>query len=183
MSSCLPLSGGASDYNPVTDHCPSHHISFYHNRLQVTSMPDDHNHDNGVCFYIALAMSIVGPQKDYSVFSNLVDRLGTPAGLDVKVEDVDKVENDPKWAAYSLGINIVYKDEDGDIIPIRASKKLNAKSTVVLLLFHCQNSQGDQKMHYALVPEPLRLIRHKGNVRKDTSNRQTYQKFPCYNCM
>jgi hypothetical protein len=183
MSACLPLSGGAFDYSPNTEHCPPHFISFYQSKMQITSMPDDHCQENGICFYIALAMCILGAHKDYDAFSQLVDQLGTPAGLDVKVEDVDKVENDSQWGSYSLGINIVYKDEDGDIIPIRATKKTNAIRTVVLLLFHCQNAQGEQRMHYAYVGEPLRLIRHKGNIRKDTSNRQFYQKFPCYNCM
>jgi hypothetical protein len=183
MVSCLPLSGGSADYNPTTEHCPSHHITFYQNKMQITSMPDDHSQENGICFYIAVAMGILGPDKEYHVFVEMVHRLGTPAGLDVKVEDVEKVEKDAKWAAHGVGINVIYKDEDGDIIPVYASKKPNPTRTVVLLLFHCQNSQGEQKMHYALVSDPLRLIRHKGKIRKDTSKEQLYQKHPCYNCM
>ena len=141
-------------------------------------MPHEDCEENGLCFYIALAHAFKGCGNTYNVYMDLVRTLGTPAGRDVQVDDIHLVENDDVWAQFSIAIHVLYRDDDGDILPVRSSRVRVPKLEIVLMLFHTRTSTGQLRMHYAYVSDPLKLFRYKTTRRKER-----YRIFPCYNCM
>ena len=135
---------------------------------------------DGKCIYYAIASHFVRTRGGGDL-DQFVTRRGFPAGLDVKVKDIDKIENDKSWGKdLDLAINIIYKDADGTLLPVRASKKCDAKNVVVLLLFHfCCSSQ--EAMHYAYVVHPDKMFRER---KQDAKGKfQSRQYFPCWNCL
>ena len=91
------------------------------------------------------------------------------------------MEEDERWGRdLDLAINVIYKDANDTVLPVRASSKTEAKNVIVLLLFHtvCSSQEG---MHYAYVPFPDRIFRDRY---KDNAGRhQSRQSFPCWNCL
>ena len=147
-------------------------------QLKIGPMPHEDCGENGLCFYIAVAHAFKGLNKNYSIYLNLVRTLGTPAGKDVQIDDIHLVENDDVWSQFSIAIHVLYRDDDGDILPVRSSRVRLAKNEIVLMLFHTKTRSGQPRMHYAYVSEPLKLFRYKTSRR-----REKYRLYPCYNCM
>ena len=178
---CLPLAGG---HEPTDSYCGVHTIKYPKRGMRIQAHEEDLCGSNGLCFYIALTVALKGAARNDSFASYLefVEKMGTPAGRDVKVDDIDLVEKDSKWGQFELGINVVYRDEDNDILPVRASKVPNARISVLLLLFHTISRDGQQKMHYVHVADPQRLIRFK-TPSPSSGHPQSFPLFLCFNCL
>ena len=178
---CLTLSGSAQDNELQQTHCPPHLVEFIgrtSTQFKIGPMPQEDCEENGLCFYIAVAHAFKGCGKPYSTYLDLVRTLGTPAGRDVQVSDIHLVETDDVWSQFSIGIHVLYRDDDGDILPVRSSRVRLPKNEVVLMLFHTRTRSGQPRMHYAYVSEPLKLFRY-----KTCRRRERYRIYPCYNCM
>lgn len=179
---CLPLAGGHAG-EEEENHCGVHAIKYPKRGMRIQALEEDLCGSNGLCFYIALVVALKAVNK-YSGFISYLDfihKMGTPAGRDVKVDDIELVEKDSKWKQFEVGINVVYRDEDNDILPVRASKVPNARNSVLLLLFHTIGRDGTQKMHYVHVAEPTRLIRYK--LKSPSGHAQSIPLHICYNCL
>jgi hypothetical protein len=170
---CYPLEGGSG--------CGPHVASMQRKRgLTIEADENTAHNDDGACLYRAIASYFCGKDVD-KIDAFLQDR-GHPAGLFVSINDVEKVENDEKWGQeLDFGVNILYKDEEGAVLPVRASRKLHAKHTIVLVLYHMPSDDGDVGKHYALVEDPERIFMHRRTTR--TGNQYWRKLYTCWNCM
>lgn len=170
---CPPLAGGRS--------CGAHEIAISKKGVTVApqSIQSDEESD-GRCFYLALAMFFC-QTSDEKTLDDFVSARGYPAGFDVKVQDISKVETDPEWKKLHIAVQVVYKDDGGQILPIRSSpiKTENGANEIVLMLFHTICG-GVESMHYALVRDPIKLFR----ARAKTSGGNSYSvdRYICWNC-
>ena len=139
---------------------------------------------NEECFYLAIARPFVGPrgQEDPRLLydfiaSSLCKNVRTPVSL----EDIQVFEE--AHSHLNLSINVVYKDEDQEVYPVRVSKNINATNTIVLLLGFLSGDPSN-RMHYAYLPEPEKALalRRKDDAEGGANTRQTYQTRLCFNC-
>ena len=132
-----------------------------------------------MCFYYAVAAALC-QTEDPLILKTFVTTHGTPAGSHVKVADIGQVED--AWAEkWDLQIQVLYEDEKGSLLPVRASPKFKAKNNVVLLLFHTKSKNNDFHMHYALI-ENLDSVFNDRSV--STSGRtRSDRRYMCFNCM
>ena len=143
--------------------------------------------DKGLCFYYAVAAGIMGPNVlkedlDYFIKYN-IKRLSDNATRPVAVNDIDQFEK--VNSHLDLAINVIYWDEDGIALPVRASPNLQASKMIVLQLFrtNCPITPKDPAsclLHYSLVIDPSSVLATrrediKGKVRK-------VKTFICWNC-
>jgi len=164
----------------VASSCGSHAVTFVRKKgliLDDALTPRDGTHD-GLCVYFALAAAILQSEKcyNYKVLETFVQRMGFPAGYNVKPKDMSMIEDDARWGELSLAINILFLDEDNEVVPVRASRAVNAERSVVLMLFYTMTDDGEERLHYAWLKNPLSVlkIRRKGS---------THTIYPCWNCL
>ena len=172
---CQSLSGSSS--------CTVHVVTNYRRKclqhVRHQKVPEGDDIDSGLCFYYAVAAALC-QTEDPQILKTFVTTHGTPAGTHVKVADIGQVED--AWAdKWDLQIQVLYEDEKGSLLPVRASPKVKAKNNVVLLLFHTKSKQNDFHMHYALI-ENLDSLFNDRSV--STSGRtRSDRRYMCFNCM
>jgi hypothetical protein len=170
---CLPLHGGRCGFHEVK----------YERKSGITplaplgrSPPDD-----GMCFYYAIAAHFSDPEADLQRLANFSLRhvVVNRPDKQVSLKNITLFEEENK--DLDLAINVVYKDEDGSIIPVRASKNIHAHNMIVLLLFNTFSEENDADvMHYSLVRDPRRLFAVRGTSK--WGKRVTANVFICWNC-
>lgn len=150
--------------------------------------------DGGICFFLAVAAGlytyIMGKRetnkerllsflRDYLDMSE--EELFCEAGP-MTVDRVGKFENimcHAKPENPKIGITVVYRDEEGFIMPMRANKR-TVDFNIVIVLFHTIKTDSsvlfdpskeqlplaeeDISLHYAFVEDPVKLLAHR--VRK-----------------
>jgi predicted Fe-S protein YdhL (DUF1289 family) len=170
---CYPLEGGSQ--------CGPHVASFQKGKgLTVDADQNISHSDDGACLYRAIASYFCG--KDVDRIDRFIQDRGYPAGLFVSVNNIDKVEDDENWGKeLDFAVNVLYKDEEGSVLPVRASKKLNAKHNIVLVLYHISSDDGDVGKHYALVEDPEKVFTKRRTTR--SGFRYSRKVFTCWNCM
>jgi hypothetical protein len=170
-SVCSPLSGSGCDLH-VACYAKKRGIVFDLNSVKLTGMKQ-----TGYCLYYALAAHFVG-DRDAEMLEQFVSVWGCPAGRNVTLADLGKVED--AWKDLDIGINVIFQDEDNRVLPVRCSPNYKAKNEIVLMLAHTMNPDT---RHYALVKDPsLLFARRTTSTTAAPGKRLTSRRFVCWNC-
>lgn len=172
---CKPLSGG----------CGAHEVGYVREKGIVVSNKgfgeNQQEVSDDMCFFRAVATHFA-PSTNGVAFmkKGLVKNIPTP----VKISDITQFEEDN--AHLSLAVNVVYQDEEGVILPVRASSKLHASNVVVLLLTY-MGADGEidengsiQQGHFIYVINPNEIFAER---REQKSRKQKIPTHFCWNCM
>jgi hypothetical protein len=170
---CLPMQGGSCGV----------HIAGYLRGKGV--MPVVINKaDDGMCFYYAVASHFErsGDEKKLQKFIREQVNIKEEFESHVKLDDITAFEENN--SRLNLAINVVYKDENDDLVPVRASKnKSTTANIIVMLLFHTsvqKNGKQEDVMHYAYVADPARMFAKR--TQSSTGKIRTDNVFICWNC-
>ena len=170
--------GGSS----ATD-CGLHTVDYVRNKGFVIDKTLAHqigSSEDGFCIYYALASAIMRT-TDPVHLRNFVKKMGQPAGLHVHPDDLTKIEQDEKWLRFKPAIHVVYLDEeDRNILPVRASRVIDPKHEIVLLLFHVMSDTAEKRLHYVWVKNKEDLFRYRENKRGGGKLNRPF--WPCFNC-
>ena len=152
--------------------CNTHTLSYEKQNICISHSRTKTTND---CFYTAIRSffkNINHPQEE-----NIIENLATP----VKVKDIGKFEEANQHL--DISVNVLFKsdEDDGTIIPCYASKRLDAKHKIVLLLFYHEDCvSGKQDLHYSNIEEPEKLLRLRAKT--SAGNWYAYANEFCYNC-
>jgi hypothetical protein len=165
IAKCPPLAGS----------CGRHEVKYVRNQgVQLVNTGFD-NESDGKCFFFAISQLFCGEsEQEQFIEENMIINIPHP----VKVDSIDKFEEDNK-PLLDLAINVIYQDEDGDVVPVRASKNSNSKNKVVLLLSQTK-TDSHTCTHYTLVIDPDELLRKR--KRGASGETKTVPTFICFNC-
>lgn len=178
---CNPLAGGGSGDN---NSCGLH-VANYERRRGIQAGVVNRQHQNGDCFYYAIAAYFLGKNAEQEKLEKYVTdcmaKLDTKGPVNYrKIPEFERLN-----PAMDLAVNVIYKDETGKVIPAYASKNIHAKNKIALLLFHTTDKDEDgasvQYLHYALVDDPERLLA-KRRVYNDEGKMRTSAVYICWNC-
>jgi len=133
---------------------------------------------SNLCFYYAVARHFLPDgsktKLGHFILSNMkcVDKV--PVGLkDIKCfEDANQ--------HLDMSINVMYQDEDKNIIPIHASKRIHAINKINLLLVYAKTDNPVTSHHYAYIRDLKRLIAKRSY--QDEFTVRTWSRHLCYNC-
>ena len=175
---CMPLAGA----------CSLHEVEWKYGEGLTPVGKNFTCTDDVDCFYLAVAahFTLGKNVQKVDLLTFLADMCVKKVreGEAVRVEDVGKFEDlNPHL---DLAINIVYQDQKGKIFPVRASRRLEAKNVIVLMLFYVAVDDAEGELdevvvsHYALMREPEKLLA-KRTVGKGGA-RRTSSVFICWNC-
>ena len=148
---------------------------------------DEKGVKDGGCFFLAIAKHFLGEYATDEELAEFVkEELVVPEGCEryVSLQDIDAVED--KNAELCLAVSVVYEDEEGDILPIRAASRPLSPNHVILLLFHVAYRGKDDvetrhDMHYAFVKHPsLFFATRKKDEKGVVVN--TQKVLVCWNC-
>ena len=188
---CEPLYGEGG--------CSKHIVKFLRNggiSPIINQLEEDNN--DGLCFYNAIATGMCGGKNATKKMIRrfLKEKLnlhdGTKTSFSpMKVKDIASFE---EKFNFTKSINVVYKDEEGTILPLYASKKIHLKPLVLMLFYVSSEEEGEDykeapTFHYAYVNDPRKLFaqRQKGIRRKDYDNDdkivRTRNTYICWNCV
>ncbi len=179
---CRPLRGALGS-------CDVHLASERVKKKKELCVTDEMGVKDGGCFFLAIAKHFLGDGAGKEELRRFVEEeLVVPEGLEKHVEpkDIDIVEE--RNAQLSLAVSVVYEDEEGDMMPVRAAKQVLSPNHIVLLLFHVSFFQEDKKkhsLHYALVKDPslLLAIRTRNETGAVTTTRKVEVCWNCHNTM
>lgn len=89
---------------------------------------------HGECFFLAIAAFFHTEKEDVERMAKEFKRPPrTEDGVSLaQVTEFERLNCD-RW---DFAINVVYRDEEEDILPALASRRLDAKLEIVLILFH-----------------------------------------------
>lgn len=173
----------------------------------VLPMPEEFNCFKNMsknCFYFAVAAGLMGCEKERrdenAVRSVVENRLVKVHSSDtaVSADDIPKFEELNQHL--SIAVNVVYIDEEGDVLPVFASKNVHASNVVVLALFHIINEGVDDgemtggagkkkwgagytsTSHFALVENPNQLFAKRFAKAKGDDYNRTVQVEICWKC-
>ena len=179
---CLPLHGRS---------CRLHRVRYQRGKGITPVYSKDDLAEDGMCFYYAVVSHFLPRDASFEqmrkfLLENLVLlSVGGKKLLPVSVEDAKEFER--QNAHLDLAVNIVYKDEEGSVLPVAASQNLQAANVIVLLLFHtlAPRSSGREGrknvLHYARVEDSRRLFA-KRFLDPQTGKVRTSNVHVCWNC-
>ena len=148
------------------------------------------------CFYQAVAAAFLRP-SDYGREEALSEYARSnftflPGGADaaVSVEDIAKFEQ--LNSSLRLNIAVLYRDESGQVVPVRGGGKEAEEGAVniTLLLFFlpAEDSKSGKvedsfkaELHYAFSPSPQHMLARR--TRLTSGKLQTYPIFLCFTCL
>lgn len=155
------------------------------------------------CFYFAVAAGLMGNEKSRR------DEEAVKKVIETKLVKLDQEDRaislreiplfEELNAHLSVAVNVVYVDEEGDILPVYASQKLSASNVVVLALFHLieeekeeeEKKEGGEKKwgagltasaHFALIEHPKQFFAKKFSKESGNKYNRTVQVEICWNC-
>lgn len=184
VAKCQPLYGRGMPLLD-SDGCTLH-TSKYLKQQGIGLILNDHSPNDGLCFYYAVGAGLVqsSKQSDIKLLDKLLDDVFgiTPQNRHlVPPMKISKIQAFEDKFNLKKSINVLYEDEDNNILPVYASKKTSLPP-ICLLLFHISSSSvNDSNLtHYAYVPSPSQLFakREKGNG----GTKRTRNVFICFNC-
>lgn len=179
ISKCEPLRGQA-------DHGEAElHEMEYLRGAGLHAHIEAHDSTAGECFYKAIASFFLGSGAGKEALDDFIaeniNKLPSNS-LGVPVSEIKRFQR--LNSHLDMNLNVLYEDEKRNLLPVHAGKKVNAKNTVVLVLFN--TIRGSEKsepthQHYALARDPEKLFAHRFS--KDGSkNPTTRSVFTCWNC-
>lgn len=145
LADCLYLDLNVGQCVALAGSCSTHRVSSNKSgKLIINEEPREENHpDIGIrCFFHAVATYFLHRnsewcERDFSlselesfVKANLNETIESPVSID-SIDEFEKANEH-----MDIAVNIVYKDENGQTFPCRASPRINAQHCIVLLLFH-----------------------------------------------
>lgn len=155
--------------------------------LPVVSKPEDlkktqiplNGHTSNDCFYRAIASHFVKDldSEDVQLFIDLNMKRLHANDVQVEVREIERFERiNPHL---SLRINVLYVDGE-DVIPIRASRQLEGKNIINLVLY--KSLMGDKVIgHFALINSLDTFVRR---TYRDAKGKKQYEKcHTCPNCL
>jgi hypothetical protein len=165
MVQCLPLRGQGGVADGEKGGCCLH-MAKYRRFKGVIPTPLSRR-DDGRCFFLAVARHFMpeggAAQLDDFVDKRLVldkERLNGEKEMAMAVKEIETFENANE--ELDIAINVVYRDEKNDVVPVYASKKIGAVNMIVMLLFHTSTEDEDggkkEMMHYAFVDSPEKIF-------------------------
>ena len=168
FAKCQPLAGS----------CSLHELKLCYGKLGkkvITTKQEEHPSAHH-CFFLAIAAYFMQKKNvDKTDLSSLVELGFNLDGVQVPVHvsEIDKFEaqNDH----LDININVIYKDEEDDIFPVRAGPHPFAANQICLLLFFSTSAA----LHYALVRDPSKIL---GKVLGRGSNMRQRRVYHCFNC-
>ena len=167
---------------PLQGSCSLHRVSYIRQEgLQWTVEGFDNeteDKEEDMCFYLAVARHFVGPEgeKNAELLRTFIrDKLDTSTRVPVNLKSISAFEKDNK--RLDLAIQVIFKDEDGEMFPIYISPNYLAKNQIVLMMTFV--SKTDIKMHYAYLNEPEKMLAPR---RKDKGGYHTDKVYFCFNC-
>ena len=127
--------------------------------------------DDGMCFKKAVSQYFLNINTDSSQIK--YDKLTFP----MKVEDITLFEEENK----DVAVNVIYQDEENELVPMRASKKIEAKFQIPLVLFCTKHGEKNEDvMHYSLIEEPEKLLSRR--IRTEKGRHYSSSVHICWNC-
>jgi len=171
IEACKPLVGKA---------CGLHVAKYLREKGVTPSLVSEG--DDGKCFHYAVASHFLGSSANEDSLKKFIENeLKIPKGKEcMPLDGIEEFEELNKEK--DIAINVAYKEESGEIIPVRASKNIKAANNIVLLLFYSINeATKNGVLHYARVEEPDKLFatRFKDDNEKVMN---TSKVFICWNC-
>lgn len=152
----------------------------------VQTEDGDEGEEEGFCFYYAVAAFFVGPDAGLEKVKAFCETMTLLPSRDrsqgVRVDDIGRFE-ELNATKLDVAINVVYWDEDGQVLPVRASKRTGARNEIVLQLFTTRSQCGDGKhahRHFSLVPCPEVVLCKRPASETKASRRQRVK--VCWNC-
>jgi hypothetical protein len=172
------------------------HVAQYKRKKGVmpTNIPEEEGEEaanHGMCFYLAVAAGIMGEQtadtQDLRIYIQnrmvLDERVksGELSG-EMALADISAFEEANRHL--DIAVNVVYRDENDDVIPVYASPRIGAAFQIALLLFHTtllkQDGSEQGVMHYAYVDHPGKIFAQR--VSTSWGHLRTNHIFLCFNC-
>ena len=183
IGECLPLSGGSAGgcymlhlvrKGRRRNGVARHEIEELGERVVLGSEGDDHR-----CFYRALAACLlftasgkVPTLEEIRVY--LEENVHEVVSGAVEVKHIARIEE--ANAHLDVAVNVICQSEDGDFFPVRASRRVDAKHVVNMLLFHTaaageeeeESEQGrtPPHCHFAWVQNLPQFLGSKGRTPK-----------------
>lgn len=149
--------------------------------------------DDGFCFYAAVAAAVLGTSSLYGELEQWFAPAAKKFGPNVRVKDIGAIER--FWQKTTrhkeLSINVVYKDEDKRVIPVRVGSKPLSDSQVALLLSYTAEKsfepdtgvhRNDIVCHYSTIKEPNQLFARRKKS-EATGKISTREHKLCWNCL
>ena len=184
---CLPLRGAGGGGDGT---CGLHLAQYRRMRGVMPQEVASPGEEDGQCFFYAIARHFCGEGAPTAYLKSFIEvtfpqsskEMGA-GGEGVTLAEIDRFEEENK--ALDLGINVVYRDESSQVVPVRASKNILAKNTIVLLLFHTARGgeEGEAEanmMHYAFVDNPSKIFAQR--AMGSWGVMRTNDIFICFNC-
>ena len=182
------------DCQPLSGSCSLHSVSFKRGMgltFNTDGVAADGEDDAKDCFYLAVARHFV-KGDDVKALRQFIEenvRVTTTDRAPVALDDITKFE-DVNEGNLDVGINVVYRDADKRIYPVRVTKRLSAKNTIVLLLANTAGENGVVEMHYAHMEEPDKMLaprrksgeRGEGGLGVGNAVTRLIPALFCYNC-
>ena len=127
---CAPLTGSSSsEYIHKLKYNKKNRQFYIYNSISNDLKKEEKNHQ---CFYHAIAEYFLHIKKIDSI-SDFLKTINMNLSLPVNAYDIDKFEHGNQ--DLDMRINIFYMIEHGEVIPLYASKNINATNIINLLLF------------------------------------------------
>ena len=176
---CLALDVCVGECSPLVGRC-SLHKAHYREGVQVTNLANEEIED-GRCFFHAIASHFLEGEDQPSKLEEFIQknlRIDIPYPVDLK--NITKFEQDN--AALDLSINVMFRDEEGSVFPLRPPR-YKAKNIVHMIMFFVDSMSKEDcepVLHYALIEDVSSLF----SVRKksENGNWHTTKYHYCFNC-
>ena len=163
------------------------HTSKYIRNEGITNVVQDSMPDDGLCFYYAIASGILGKdctKEDMLHFMEKKFGLNNETKSKFPPMDIKKIKKIEEKHTLSRSINVIYQDEEGDCLPVYASRKLHLDPIVLMLFQTTENDSNHQPIyHYSIVHDPNMLFA-KRHVEEEgaIATSRTTKRYICYNC-
>ena len=184
-------------YNPLSGNaiCKPHTAKFG-GVSGITICPDGKTVAAGgqLCFYKAIAQHFVEGEEIEPFIEKEMRDVQRHGSVDIREIDAFERKNGP---SLDLAINIIYQDEMGKFMPVRASKRLEAKNQICLTLFYCREEGQKEKKeekkgeeeervnltnHYSYIRNPELLFGTRTYNKETGGVSKTRKTFICFNC-
>jgi len=181
LSDCLALDVELYQCKPLQGGCERHSVGSKGNEIKISNNAEDSDMNGSRCFFLAVASyfdpsSTTKAQLDSWLAANVCENIPSP----VRVKSIPDFEN--ANVHLDLAINVLFKSEDNLVYPVHASKNIQAKHVINLMLFFTSPPAGstDAILHYARISNINNLV---ADRKKDKNGRwHTREGHLCFNC-
>ncbi len=180
---CLSFDVGVGQCASLSGSCDLHAVVYKKQSVDVTTPQElSCSQDGQRCFYLAIAAYFLPDKKacKMSLESFVAAQICEVLRAPVELSKISKFEEANEHL--DLGVNVIFKSENGELYPARASPKITAKHCIVLLMYFTKNedAHGNPVLHYALVEDLGNLLSTRGKSVSGAA--YTHRKHFCFNC-